>query len=128
MLPSHGRGSVEHLVRPLGVVEAEPCADPASRLTQVLVCFQVYLLVLERPPQPLNVFTASVRDHAEKGSGISTGGWVSYGSLMDDGYRHNDKVGAKLPIIHRECANLNTWLQGTHHGRIERQHLQAYLN
>jgi hypothetical protein len=23
---------------------------------------------------------------------------------------------------------LKTWLQGTHHGRVERQHLQAYLN
>jgi transposase-like protein len=69
-----------------------------------------------------------VKDHVEQRSRVSTGAWVSYGKLVDDGYRHNAEVGAKLPIIHREFANLKTWLQGTHHGRIERQHLQTYLN
>ena len=33
-----------------------------------------------------------------------------------------------LPIIHRVFGNLKTWLAGTHHGRVERHHLQAYLN
>ena len=33
-----------------------------------------------------------------------------------------------LPMIHRVFGNLKTWLDGTHHGRVEPQHLQAYLN
>ena len=33
-----------------------------------------------------------------------------------------------LPTIHRAFSNLKTWILGTHHGRIERRHLQAYLN
>lgn len=33
-----------------------------------------------------------------------------------------------LPLVHRVFSNLKTWLAGTHHGRVERQHLQAYLN
>jgi len=27
-----------------------------------------------------------------------------------------------------EFSNLKTWLQGTHHGRVEEQHPQAYVN
>ena len=33
-----------------------------------------------------------------------------------------------LPMIHLVFSNLKTWLYGTHHGRVEPQHLQAYLN
>src|ERR1700682_2203794 len=30
--------------------------------------------------------------------------------------------------IHLVFSNLKTWINGTHHGRIEPRHLQAYLN
>src|SRR2546421_8870812 len=33
-----------------------------------------------------------------------------------------------LPMIHLVFSNLKTWINGTHHGRIEPHHLQAYLN
>ena len=31
-------------------------------------------------------------------------------------------------MIHLVISNLQAWINGTHHGRIEQQHLQAYLN
>ncbi len=33
-----------------------------------------------------------------------------------------------IPHVHRIISNLKTWLLGTHHGRIDPKHLQAYHN
>jgi hypothetical protein len=67
---------------------------------------------------------------------ILSDGWQGYNDLPDLGYKHSPLVLAgdpakaeeHLPIIHRVISNLKTWIMGTHHGRIEPQHLQAYLN
>jgi hypothetical protein len=56
--------------------------------------------------------------------------------LIGDCGRHNaltlggdpDKAEAHLPMIHLVFSNLKSWIKGTHHGRIEPKHLQAYLN
>jgi transposase-like protein len=69
-----------------------------------------------------------VRDHVEPGAIVLTDGWRGYRGLTKAGYVHEPEIESELPVIHREFANLKTWLQGTHHGRVERQHLQAYLN
>jgi transposase-like protein len=76
-----------------------------------------------------------VQDHVDEGSVVITDGWGGYNRLTDRGYQHEAIVegsakrgSAILPIIHLEFSNLKTWLQGTHHGRVEEQHLQAYLN
>src|SRR2546423_12917379 len=39
-----------------------------------------------------------------------------------------EKAEKHLPMIHLVFSNLKTWINGTHHGRIEPRHLQAYLN
>jgi len=65
-----------------------------------------------------------------------TDGAPSYRELADLGFDHQplvlagdpEKAEAHLPMIHLVFSNLKTWLLGTHHGRIEPQHLQAYLN
>jgi hypothetical protein len=56
-------------------------------------------------------------------------------SVAKFGYEHHlvlDREaggpGRALPFIHREFSNLKTWLGGTHQGRVQRNHLQAYLN
>jgi transposase-like protein len=76
-----------------------------------------------------------VQDHIEEASIILTDAWGGYRKLGARGYQHEpmiegDPRNAKriLPLIHLEFSNLKTWLQGTHHGRVESQHLQAYLN
>lgn len=75
-----------------------------------------------------------VRENIATGARVRTDGWKPY-RLAALGYDHraiSDKEaggpGRALPLIHREFANLKTWLGGTHQGRVERQHLQAYLN
>jgi predicted RNA-binding Zn-ribbon protein involved in translation (DUF1610 family) len=69
-------------------------------------------------------------------STVRTDGWKCYDELLDLGFNHEpvklrgdrEKADAHLPMIHLVFSNLKTWINGTHHGRIERHHLQAYLN
>lgn len=70
------------------------------------------------------------------GSEVRTDGWPGYEPLRAHGYRHRVKVIGQdrtraarlLPSVHRVIALLKRWLVGTHHGRVEPQHLQAYLD
>jgi len=72
-----------------------------------------------------------------KGAKVKTDAWDGYNDLCEKhGYSHDvrvmrgDPTAAEkhLPMIHRVFSNLQTWLNGTHHGRVMPQHLQAYLN
>jgi hypothetical protein len=80
--------------------------------------------------------TDFVKENIAIGSVVRTDGWQGYDPLPDMGYRHEpvvlggdpEKTEAHLPMIHLVFSNLKTWLLGTHHGRVEPQHLQAYLN
>lgn len=74
-------------------------------------------------------------DHLKTGSTVLTDGWHGYDRFKAAGYDHRVTVQrtakeseSVLPLLHLEFSNLKTWLQGTHHARQERQHLQAYLN
>jgi len=69
-----------------------------------------------------------VRDVVESGSLIVTDGAKAYSNLS--GYRHAvaSSTGQALDHYHTAVGNLKTWLRGTHHGRVEVKHLQAYLN
>ncbi|MGC2150673.1 MAG: IS1595 family transposase [Terriglobales bacterium] len=72
----------------------------------------------------------------EPGAIIVTDAWSGYGDLDKLGYAHlpvvesgNPQVAEEyLPIIHLAFSNLKAWLKGTHHGRVEPKHLQAYLH
>lgn len=80
--------------------------------------------------------TLFATENIAPGSTVRTDGWIAYDGLPDLGFHHepvklrgdSEKTDAHLPMIHLVFSNLKTWLNGTHHGRIERQHLQAYLN
>ena len=69
------------------------------------------------------------------GTSLVTDDWSGYASLAKRGYKHlaiaergDPQVAEEyLPIIHLVFANLETWLNGIHHG-VSHQHLQAYLN
>lgn len=69
-----------------------------------------------------------VREVVETGSLIVTDGAKAYSNLS--GYRHAvaSSTGQALDHYHTAVSNLKTWLRGTHHGRVEVKHLQAYLN
>lgn len=70
------------------------------------------------------------------GAMVVTDDWSAYDKLSERGYQHlavpergDGQVAEEyLPLIHLVFSNLKAWIDGTHHGRIERQHLQAYLN
>lgn len=76
-----------------------------------------------------------VTENIEPGTEIRTDAWSGYFGLRGLGYQHVASVqgGGRnapkiLPHIHRVFSNLKTWLMGTHHGAVRKQHLQAYLN
>lgn len=76
-----------------------------------------------------------IRKNVASGSQINTDGWDGYWGLESYGYDHRPKVqktperAAKiLPWVHRVIGNLKTWLRGTHHGRVQSEHLQEYLD
>jgi hypothetical protein len=72
----------------------------------------------------------------EPGAMVITDAAPAYTSLGKRGYAHLPVVEGGdpnvaeefLPIVHLVFSNLKAWLQGTHHGRVEPKHLQAYLN
>jgi hypothetical protein len=80
--------------------------------------------------------TGFVRSAVEPGSMVVSDDWTGYKKLTPLGYDHlpvaergDSKVAEEfLPMIHLIFSNLKSWLQGVHHGRVEPQHLQAYLN
>lgn len=77
-----------------------------------------------------------VTDNITKEATLRTDAAPCYESLSGFGYIHDplkiagdpEKAQGHLPMIHLVFSNLKTWILGTHHGRIERHHLQAYLN
>ncbi len=80
-----------------------------------------------------------VAGNVEPGSRVITGGWVGYNGLASRGYAHerrNQKAAARrgedpgdlLPAVHRVASLCKRWLLGTHQGRVDPAHLQAYLN
>lgn len=77
-----------------------------------------------------------VESSVAPGTMVVTDDWSAYDKLSERGYQHlqvpergDSQVAEEyLPLIHLVFSNLKAWIDGTHHGRIERQHLQAYLN
>ena len=86
------------------------------------------------PDRSARTLTEFLTANVTPGAVVRTDGWVGYKDLA--GYSHEslqlkgdpEKAEKHLPMIHLVFSNLKTWLDGTHHGRVESKHLQAYLN
>ncbi|MFN5141076.1 MAG: IS1595 family transposase [Burkholderiales bacterium] len=80
--------------------------------------------------------TRFVQTMIEAGSVVCTDGLASYRKLKDLGYLHNKIVmlGSDLPAhvtlagVHRVAALVKRWILGTHHGAVEPDQLDAYLD
>ena len=67
---------------------------------------------------------------------MRTDGSGSYARLLELGYNHERNVmyGSDNPAhvsmvgVHRVAALLKRWILGTHHGSIQPEHLDAYLD
>jgi transposase-like protein len=88
------------------------------------------------PDRSAKSLVGFVEKAVEPGAIVITDAAPAYNKLGMGGYAHlpvveagNPEVAEEyLPIVHLVFSNLKAWLQGTHHGRVEPQHLQAYLN
>jgi len=77
-----------------------------------------------------------VQSAVEPGSLVRTDGSAAYRPLRELGYDHERTVmlGAiapahvTLPGVHRVAALLKRWILGTHHGSVQPEHLDAYLD
>lgn len=136
-----GRG-VHHKATVIGAVEIRTRKDIKSKPTKgngAPSAKKVYagrLRLQVIPDRCTSTLSAFVKENVAPSSMVLTDGWQGYGELTEFGYKHKplvlardpNKAEAHLPMIHLVFSNLKTWILGTHHGRIEECHLQAYLN
>jgi transposase-like protein len=77
-----------------------------------------------------------IQDSVEPSSIVRTDGSGSYAKLHELGYEHERNVmfGSEIPAhvsmagVHRVAALLKRWILGTHHGSVQPEHLDAYLD
>ena len=77
-----------------------------------------------------------VQDVVEPGAQVHTDGSAAYLSLEELGYPHQRTVmlGSSVPAhvsmagVHRIAALVQRWILGTHHGSVQPEHLDAYLD
>ena len=76
-----------------------------------------------------------VQASVESGAQVRTDGSAAYRSLRRLGYEHRRSVvlGSGVPAhvsmagVHRVASLLKRWILGTHHGAVQPEHLDAYL-
>jgi hypothetical protein len=141
-----GRGT-HHMTTVVGAVEVRARKDGEERaanwkdshsggipMKKLIYAGRLRLRVIEG--KDADSLTSFIKDDVPPGSTIRTDGAKGYNELSSMGYRHDplvlagdpEKAETHLPMIHLVFSNLKTWILGTHHGRIEPHHLQAYLN
>lgn len=77
-----------------------------------------------------------VQASVEPGASVRTDGSAAYRSLSDLGYKHQRNVirgsdvaaHVSMPGVHRVAALVKRWILGTHHGSVQPEHLDAYLD
>jgi hypothetical protein len=128
-----GRGT-HHKSIVVGAVEVRSRQDDGKAHKRRVYAGRLRLRVV--PDRSAEMLIGFVKENVAQGTSISTDGWDGYNGISEMGYRHEtltlagdpDKAEAHLPMIHLVFSNMKTWIKGTHHGRIEPKHLQAYLD
>lgn len=77
-----------------------------------------------------------VQASVEPGAQVRTDGSAAYRSLSKLGYDHqrNVMLGSEVPAhismagVHRVASLVKRWILGTHHGSVQPEHLDAYLD
>lgn len=77
-----------------------------------------------------------VQASVEPGTTVKTDGSAAYRSLSELGYDHqrNIMLGSDVPAhvsmagVHRVASLIKRWILGTHHGSVQPEHLDAYLD
>lgn len=120
-------------------------AGRKSNTTKVLVVMAVEMLQptgfgrirLRRIPKDSAAYVIPfVQEVIEPGAQVRTDGSAAYRSLSELGYAHQRTVmlGSGVPAhvsmagVHRVAALVQRWILGTHHGSVQPDHLDAYLD
>ena len=77
-----------------------------------------------------------IQQSVEPGARVRTDGSAAYRSLKELGYDHERTVmlGSDIPAhvsmagVHRVASLIQRWILGTHHGSVQPEHLDAYLD
>lgn len=77
-----------------------------------------------------------ITDVVEPGQVIYTDGRSGYNHVSSAGYDHvvinqsasTRKAHVELPAVHRVASRSKRWLLGTHHGGVQKKHLDYYLD
>lgn len=82
-----------------------------------------------------NELISFIQANIASGSTVVTDGWKGYNELDKKGYTHQQIVQTKaenkesvLPGVHMVASLIKRLFLGTYHGRLERKHLQRYLD
>ena len=122
-----------------------PRKGKKSRTNKVLIAVAVEMLQpkgfgrirLRRIPNDSASYVVPfVQEVVEAGSRVHTDGSAAYLSLSELGFEHQRIVmlGSEVPAhvsiagVHRVAALVQRWVLGTHHGSIQPEHLDAYLD
>ena len=77
---------------------------------------------------------AAIKRMVKPGSTVRTDLWKSYPAIEKHGFKHTaiDSESAlgedATPLVYRIASLVKRWLLGTHHGRVEHEYLQKYLD
>lgn len=142
------KGNVEVDEAYIGITERSKPKSKAGRksqTTKTLVAVAVEILEpkgfgrirLRRiPVESERYLLPFVREVVARGSKVHTDGSSAYRSLSEYGYRHKRIVMAgsdtpahsSMPGVHRVASLLKRWLLGTHHGAVQPDQLDYYLD
>jgi hypothetical protein len=133
---TRGEGEgVHHKTLVVGAVEVRRREKDGRRHKRKIYAGRLRLsIAADRSAKSLVPFVTA---NVIKGAKVKTDAHDGYRDLCErHGYSHDvlamagnpENAERHLPMIHLVFSNLKTWLYGTHHGRVEPQHLQAYLN
>jgi transposase-like protein len=142
------KGLVEVDETYLALTDREEPIAPVSRkskTTKVLVAIAVEMhapkgfgrIRLSRIANDSDVCVVPfVQASVESGAQVRTDGSAAYRSLKDLGYDHQRRVmlGSDTPAhvsmagVHRVASLIKRWILGTHHGSVQPEHLDAYLD
>jgi transposase-like protein len=155
LAPSHGASWTRALEGQCGVDETylaitergkpKSAVGRKSHTTKTLVAIAVEILEpkgfgrirLRRIPLDSERYLLPfVRDAVALGSTVHTDGSPAYRSLAQQGYLHERHVmsgssspaHASMPGVHRVAALVKRWLLGTHHGAVQPDQLDYYLD
>ena len=142
------KGLVEVDETYLAITDRQEPISPARRkssTTKVLVVMAVEILQpkgfgrirLRRIPRESAPYVIPfVQEVVEPGAQVRTDGSAAYRSLGDLGYDHRRTVmlGSDVPAhvsmagVPRVASLVQRWILGTHHGSVQPEHLDAYLD